>query len=205
MYVFDNFYTSGELILLVRSFLLTRLFYPRANLIRRPVLVRGKPRIAWGRGLTTGQHCRLETFGDRNDSEIKLRFGDECHIGDYVHIAAAESISIGDRCLFASRVFISDLDHGMYSGKECDKPNSNPNDRALFTSPVVIGNGVWVGEGACILKGVHIGDGSIIGANAVVTRDIPAGSIAGGIPAKVIKMYSPTEKQWLSVKDGARR
>jgi acetyltransferase-like isoleucine patch superfamily enzyme len=64
-----------------------------------------------------------------------------------------------------------------------------PVDERLLVSKgaVVIGNNVWIGNNACIMPGVSIGDGAIIGANSVVTHDIPAYSVAGGIPAKVIK------------------
>lgn len=60
----------------------------------------------------------------------------------------------------------------------------------LCKGPVVIGNNVWIGESARILSGVTIGDGAIIGANAVVTHDVPSGAVVGGVPAKVIKMMT---------------
>ena len=66
-------------------------------------------------------------------------------------------------------------------------------------SKVIIGNNVWIGEGAAILSGVKIGEGSIIGTNSVVLKDIPPNSIAVGSPAKVIKKYDFDKKEWIKI------
>lgn len=202
MYVMDNYYTPSELVRLASSTIRTRLFYPGALLVRNPIVVRGKPRMRFGKGFTTGYHCRLETFGSREDREPRLVFGRDCHIGDYVHIAAADFVELGDECLLASHIFISDLDHGSYGMVDATDPGVAPNDRPLQTSPVHIGSRVWIGEGVSILKGVTIGDGSVIGAHSVVTSDVPANSVAVGAPSRVIKRFSPGERTWLPVRDG---
>lgn len=201
MYFYDNHYTFSEFVKLGYAAIATKLFYPKATLIRRPVYLRGIPMIDFGSKLTTGYNCRIEAFGDRKCADKKIVFGDDCHIGDYVHIAAAERVEIGDECLFASRIFISDLDHGRYDEVPTScPPILNPNDRELNTAPVSIGKKVWIGEGVCILKGVTVGDGCIIGANSVVTKNIPAGSIAAGVPARVIKVYNPETDSWESAR-----
>ncbi|MHA1711254.1 MAG: DapH/DapD/GlmU-related protein, partial [Candidatus Freyarchaeota archaeon] len=64
---------------------------------------------------------------------------------------------------------------------------------------VIIGDGAWIGIGACILSGVQIGKGSVIGANSVVTHNIPSYSVAAGSPARVIKRYDFSSKRWLRV------
>ncbi|MBU5406211.1 hypothetical protein KQI08_09865 [Paraeggerthella hongkongensis] len=196
MYFYDNYYSLSEFVKLGYSFVMTRLWYRDATLIRRPFYVRGGVRMKYGKGFTTGYNCRIEVFGDKGDRSRKLFIGENVHIGDNVHIAAAERVSIGDNCLFASKIFISDLDHGIYTGSSPSLPTSDPNTRDLVTSPVSIGENVWLGENVCILKGVSIGDGCIVGANSVVTKSIPAHSIAVGSPARVIKRFDEVAGVW---------
>lgn len=164
--------------------------------------MRGKPRFKYGHGFTTGYGCRIEVFGDRGDTTKRLIIGDECKLGDAVHIVANDRVVIGDNCLMASKVFISDSSHGGYAGadsNEISTPDSSPNERSMYTIPVVIGDNVWIGENACILKGVHIGDGVVVGANSVVTRSVPNDSIVVGAPARVIKRFNRELCLWEKV------
>jgi acetyltransferase-like isoleucine patch superfamily enzyme len=86
-------------------------------------------------------------------------------------------ITIGDDALIGHRVVIATLNHGIQA-----------NDRvSLYPAPTTIGNRVWIGAGAVVLPGVTIGDNAIIAAGAVVTKDVPANTIVGGVPAKIIK------------------
>ena len=97
-------------------------------------------------------------------------------------------------------MFITDLAHGSYCGDENDSlPDTIVKDRPLSYKPVVIGNNVWIGELCSVLPGVTIGENSIIGANSVVTKSIPANSIAAGNPAKVIKQFNFETKRWEKV------
>jgi acetyltransferase-like isoleucine patch superfamily enzyme len=83
------------------------------------------------------------------------------------------------------KVFITDNSHGSFTREQLDiRPNYRP---LISKGPVIIEENVWIGEMVCIMPGVTIGRGSIIGANAVVTKSIPPYSIAAGVPAKVIK------------------
>lgn len=197
MYIIDNYYTLSEILRMVHATVCTRLFYPGALLIRRPFYLRGKPRVSFGRGFTTGYRCRIEAFGNgRGDRVTKISFGKNCHLGDNVHIAAVERVSIGDNFLAASKVFISDSSHGNYGPADPCSPDTDPSARPLISSPVRIGDNVWVGENACILSGVTIGDGAVIGANAVVTRDVPENTIVTGIPARPLKHYDESDGTW---------
>ena len=115
-----------------------------------------------------------------------IHIGSNCCIGEHCHITACHSITIGDNLLTGRYVYISDNAHGEAMASLLETP---PVLRPLHVKgPVVIGNNVWIGESARILSGVTIGDGAIIGANAVVTHDVPSGAVVGGVPAKVIKM-----------------
>lgn len=175
----------------------TKFLFPKARIIRFPFDVRGKKYIDISEGFTTGVGCRLEAYPD--DENKVLHIGRDVQINDYVHIAAGEKVFIGNNVLIASKVFISDLNHGCYKGPDSDSPLSIPNTRKLSTNPIKISDNVWIGEGVCIMPGVSIGYGSIVGALSVVTKDIPDYSIAVGNPAKVIKEYDFEKKEWITV------
>lgn len=182
---------------LLFSFLYTKIFHSSSRLIRLPVDIRNRDLIDFGKNLTTGFGCRFEVHPLHNNFVNCLSFGYNVQINDYVHIAAGEKVVIGDNVLIASRVFISDLNHGSYSGDGHDNPLSIPNDRPLSTKPVVINDNVWIGEGVCVLPGVTIGKGSIIGAMSVVTKSIPDFCIAVGNPAKVVKTFDFELNKWI--------
>ena len=125
-----------------------------------------------------------------------LEIGENVEINDDVHIGATEKIIIGDNVLIASKVYISDHNHGSYKGEEQDSPMSIPKKRKIYSSPIKIEKNVWIGEFVSILQGVTIGEGAIIGTMSVVTKDIPPYTIAVGSPAKPIKKYNFKTKKW---------
>ena len=172
----------------------TILFYRNARLIRFPIDIRGRDGILFGKQLTTGKYCRIETFSGKNKS---LVFGNNIQINDFVHIASKASVTIGNNVLIASKVFITDLQHGSYLGDSLDSsPYEIAEKRKLSSKPVRIHDNVWIGEMVVILPGVNIGENSIIGASSVVTKSIPANCIAVGNPAKVIKTYNFSTNKW---------
>ena len=114
-----------------------------------------------------------------------LIIGKQCCFGDFNHVTCVNKISIGDYLLTGKWVTITDNSHGL-SGMDIQK--YPPIERPLYSKgPVIIGNNVWIGDKATILPGVTIGDGAIIGANAVVTKDVPPYSVVAGNPARIIK------------------
>lgn len=183
-------YGFSEFIKNCWSLLCTRLFYRPARLVRRPVYIRGKKGMQYGAGFTTGYRCRFELFSAQDG--IKLTFGTNCKLGDSVHIVASKRVTIGDDCLMASNIFISDTNHG----NENDDPMTPPDKRELTANPVEIGKCVWIGEGVAVLPGAKIGDGCIIGAHSVVKGEIPPYTIAVGAPARVVKKYNFDKKVW---------
>jgi len=183
---------------LMINYLYTKLFYPRSRIIRLPFYVRGRRYMNLGKRLTTGVGCRLDAFP--SEPKVVLHVGNDVQINDYVHIGAIDSITIKDRVLIASKVFITDHNHGSYGGDTIHtSPLIPPIDRALSSSAVIIEEDVWIGEFVSILPGVTIGKGSIIGTMSVVTKDIPPYSIALGSPAKVIKQFNFEKNEWIRV------
>jgi acetyltransferase-like isoleucine patch superfamily enzyme len=112
--------------------------------------------------------------------EGKLVVGNHSYIGRGTIILANESVAIGNDCLIAPGCHISDVNHGVAAGELIRK-------QPLVSSPVQIGNDVWVSTGCSILPGITIGDGAVIGARSVVTHDVPANAVAVGSPARIIR------------------
>ncbi len=174
------------------SLVYTKLFFPKARLVRWPLYLSGKG-IDYGKGLTLGRGCRIDT----SYSQYSLHIGDDARIGDYVHINADYDIHIGKNVLMASKIFISDTNHGNYAGDNQTMPDTNPSKRDYFYKSVIIGDNVWIGENVVILPGTTIGDGCIIGANSVLSgKNYPSYSIIAGAPGKIIKHYNPNSKSW---------
>lgn len=192
----NNAFSISEFLTTLYAFVITKIFYRDARLIRRPFYVRGISSLNYGKGFTTGHGCRFDLPGKNLKTLI---IGDNCRIGDYVHIVACENVQIGNNCLMASKIFISDTSHGSYSGTHQSSPIDSPNERELNFKPVTIGENVWIGENVCILPGVKIGNGCIIGANSVVNNNILENCIAVGIPAKVIKKWNEKLSRWEKV------
>ena len=173
----------------------TKLFFHNARIIRFPIDVRGKKYIDFGRNLTTGKGCRIEAFP--KESNIVIKFGNNCQINDYCHISAMQSVIIGDGTLLAGHVYISDNSHGKYKDESQSSPSEIPIDRVNMIVPVEIGKNVWIGEGVVVMPGVEIGDGCVIGANSVVTKSIPDNCMAVGCPARVIKKFDFLTNKWV--------
>ncbi len=169
--------------------------FNNSRLIRFPIDIRGKKYIQIKKGFTTGKYCRIEVYL-KNKVPI-LIFGENFEMNDNVHITAMEKVQIGNNVLIASKVYISDCTHGSYLGNEDDSnPLMPPNSREFSTKPVFIDDNVWIGEFVSILPGSKIGKGSIIGANSVVTKEIPPFVIAVGSPAKPIKKFNFDTERW---------
>lgn len=134
-----------------------------------------------------GPDCRLEAWDKYNDKNYspEIILGQDVRINSTCHIGAINRVVIGDECLLGSHVMIIDHSHGCNTHEEM---LIHPSNRDLYSKgEVVIGARCWLCENVIILPGVHIGECCVIGANAVVTKDIPAYSIVGGNPAKVLR------------------
>lgn len=118
--------------------------------------------------------------------DCKLIIKNNVSITDRCIISAANRIEIGNGCLLGRDTFITDNSHG--ENISINELNISPHERNIFSKgAVIIGDNVWTGKNVCIMPNVKIGNGAIIGANSVVTHNIPPYSVAVGSPAKVIK------------------
>jgi protein CpsI len=174
------------------------LFYPKARIIRFPFDIRNAKYIILGEGFTCGRMCRIEVVGDlkRAKNTTCIEIGKNVRLGDFIHITALNKVVIGNNCGIGPKALISDVNHGNF-GENIEYDTHIPYaKRSLNSKPVTIGNNVWIGESVCVLPGVTIGDGAIIGALSNVTKSIPAYSMAVGNPAKVIKRYNLEKKCW---------
>lgn len=198
MMIFDGRYSFFTIVKMFIFKIKTFFTFKKARLIRFPIDLRGKQYIRVDSGFTTGSYCRLEAYPI--DKEVTLFIGKNVQLNDSVHITARARVKIGNDVLIASKVYISDCSHGSYKGDEHDShPDSIPKDRPLFSSSVTIEDKVWIGESVSILPGVTIGKGAIIGANSVVSKDIPPYVIAVGIPAKPIKSFDFESQRWIKI------
>jgi len=129
-----------------------------------------------------GLRCKGISYvcrGARIPQPSHVAIGANCCIGK-VFFYALDDISVGDRCVMGDDIFLCTGSHDIYSPQF-----------ALVTRPIAIGSYVWIGNGATILPGVSIGDGAVVGAMAVVSKDVPAGTVAVGNPARLVKRGRP--------------
>lgn len=115
----------------------------------------------------------------------EITIGNNVSIGDDCHITAINRIQIGNNVLFGKKITVTDNNHGETIA---DHLRLSPSKRPLYSKgEVIIEDRVWIGDKATILAGVKIGENSIVGANALVTKDVPPNSVVGGVPARLIK------------------
>ena len=111
--------------------------------------------------------------------------GQECTISSF------QRVSIGRECVIADRVMLIDFDHGVV---EVERPIRQ---QGIYKRDVRVGNNVWVGYGACFLRGTTTGDNCIVGTNTIVTKDIPDNAVVAGAPARLVRMRTaPRRMRW---------
>jgi acetyltransferase-like isoleucine patch superfamily enzyme len=129
-----------------------------------------------GRWAWIGHGSKIRVHEGEVSIGAKTVMGQDCTISAYQHV------SIGRECIIADRVMLIDFDHGV---TEVERPIRL---QGIYKRDVRVGHNVWMGFGSCVLRGVSIGENSIVGTNAVCTRDIPANAVVGGVPARLIRM-----------------
>ena len=192
---------GGSAVRRVRDALLARQLGTRGFHLGRTPRLLGLAHMAVGENFTAGNDLWLEavTRFAGQVLEPELRLGANCNLSDAVHIGCASQVTIGSGFLCGSRVLIIDHAHGSYgvgvgAGSDpCVRPNLRP------LSPggeIVIGDNVWVGDGAVILAGARIGDGAVIGANSVVNGVVPPATMAAGAPLRLLRRWDAETRTW---------
>jgi acetyltransferase-like isoleucine patch superfamily enzyme len=138
-----------------------------------------------GRWAWIGHGTKIRVHEGTVSIGAKSVLGQECTISAYQHV------SVGRECILADRVMLIDFDHGVV---EVERPIRL---QGIYKRDVDVGHNVWIGYGACVLRGVSIGDNCIVGTNSVVTHDVPANAVVGGVPARLIRMReAPRQMRW---------
>ncbi len=142
-------------------------------------------RVVLGRWSWIGHGTKIRAHEGEVIIGAKTVLGQECTISAFQHV------SIGRECIVADRVMLIDFDHGIVEVERAIR------HQGIYKRDVRVGSNVWIGYGACLLRGVTVGDNSVIGTSAVVAKDIPDNAVVGGVPAKVIRMReAPRRLRW---------
>ena len=141
--------------------------------------------LRFGRFTWIGDGTKIRCHEGIVEIGAKTVMGQECTISAYQHVR------IGEQCVIADRAMFIDFDHSVV---DVELPIRR---QGIYKRDVEVGSNCWIGYGACILRGVRVGDNAIVGTNSVVTRDVPANAVVGGVPAKVIRMRdTPATLRW---------
>lgn len=164
--------------------------FGRGTLVVAPIAVEGAERIHLGSDVYVAHQTCLAAQPHTGSAECRLEIGDGSRIGRFNHFYATRRIVLGAKVLTANNVYISDNLHGYRD------PEAAVLDQAVEqVGDVEIGDGSWLGHNVCVL-GARIGRHCVVGANAVVTRDLPDYSIAVGAPAVIIRRYDTASATW---------
>jgi acetyltransferase-like isoleucine patch superfamily enzyme len=141
--------------------------------------------VRFGRFVWVGDGSKIRCHEGLVEIGEKTVLGQECTISAY------RRVRIGEQCVIADRAMFIDFDHGVV---EVERPIRR---QGIYKREVEVGSNVWVGYGACILRGIRVGDNAIVGTNTVVTRDVPANAVVAGVPARIVRMrQAPAELRW---------
>lgn len=145
------------------------------------IVFAGEPTVIGGERIEIGDDCRIMAGAYLwSTPRGRIRIGPRTYLGEHVHVVSDMAIEIGADVLIAPFCYLQDSDHGF------DDPDRPIREQPSKTSPIVIEDDVWLGAHTIVTRGVRIGRGAVIGANSVVTHDVPPGTVAAGSPARPI-------------------
>ena len=139
-------------------------------------------RVKLGRWCWIGHGTKIRAHEGEVVIGAKTVLGQECTISAFQHV------SLGRECIVADRVMLIDFDHGVVEVERAVR------HQGVYKRDVRIGHNVWIGYGACFLRGVTVGDNAVIGTTSVVTTDVPSNAVSAGVPARVLRMRKAPER-----------
>lgn len=153
--------------------------FGKNSTIVAPLKLRGIERIALGKDVAIFEDAWLQT-----EPEATLSIGDSTYIGHRSHLHAVNDVTIGAHCILADNVMVNSGEH------ETENIHN-----IVSRGSIQIGDRVFLGQNVSVLAGVEIGNGAFVAAGAVVTKDVPAGAVVGGVPAKIISQSTKFVKE----------
>jgi len=170
------------------------------SLIRMPSMFHHPERLFVGSATTIHPYCRIEIVTENPhlegpplpERDARIEIGDRVVINSFAHFGAMQRIVLGDDVGIASGVCIEDHQYEYEEASDVIPLKKQP----FRVAEVIIEDGVMIGEHATVLAGVRIGRNSWVGANSVVTRDVPAYSVVAGVPARVIRRRDSVTGEW---------
>lgn len=192
---------AGRSMRTFRSWMIARKLGVRKLRIGPRSFLRGLVFISMGEDFSAGEGLWLEAVAKYGDQSFRPRLviGNHVRLSHWCHITCNHAVTIGDHVLIGSNVFIGDHNHGSYGANGSD-PAMPPALRALERGrSVTIGRNVWLGDGVVVCPDVTMGEGSVAGANAVVTTDVAPFTMVAGVPARAIRRYDARAQSWVKI------
>ena len=167
---------------LLPAFRVKYCYFGKNSDIYKPILVYNKKNISIGNNVMIRNNARIEAVTQWEGKKYNplIEIGDGVSIEQGLHLTCANHVKIGRDSMILANVMITDISHHTNRGKDL-------HDQGITVKETCIEESVFVGKNACIMPGVTLGKHSTIGANAVVTHDVPAYAVVAGVPAKIIK------------------
>ncbi len=189
----------NRLVLTVRSLFFSRVLNTKRINLGAGCQLFGTRFIRFGADISVHRNLWLEAVSEYGGKQYTplVTLGDRVKMSDGVHITCINEIRIGDDVLFGSNVYVSDHNHGGYSGLMQCSPEQAPAERILYSvGSVIIESNVWIGDNVNIVGPLKIGYGSVVAANSVVRKDVPPRTIVAGSPARIIKVFNIETEKW---------
>lgn len=201
--LFNKLHSLGTVYYRIKGIALYRFMFKnfgRGSYIRKPLLILNPGYMCIGDRVSIREGARLEVVQSRQGRIPELSIGNDSSMEQNVHIVCHSRICIGEKVALSANCCVLDVTHPYEDVLSPIKIVDRIRDEDSYVN---IGDGTLIGYGAVILPNVSIGKRVVIGANSVVTSDIPDFTIAAGSPARVVKQYDPSSGRWVRVQEGA--